>query len=58
MPFNIQGTKQKIHSVINLNCSVNILPQPDLAGMNLHNDLDESDDQASIADKIEINNER
>ena len=44
--------------MMNLNCSVNVLPQPDLADINLHNGLDESDDQASIADKIEINEER
>lgn len=43
---------------MNLNCSVNVLPQPDLAEINLNNDLDESDEQASIADKIEIKEER
>lgn len=56
--FNILGTKQKLHSIMNLNCSVNVLPQPDLADINLNNDIDESDDQASIADKIEIKEER
>ena len=37
---------------------MNVLPQPDLAEINLNNDLDESDEQASIADKIEIKEER
>lgn len=37
---------------MNLNFSVNLLPQPDMAEMNVD---DEMSDQASIADKIELN---
>ncbi len=40
---------------MNLNFSVNLLPQTDMAGMNID---DEISDQASIADKIELNEER
>jgi len=39
---------------MNLNFSVNILPQPDLAHMNLDNEIEELSDQASIADKMEL----
>jgi len=39
---------------MNLNFSVNILPQPDLGEMNLNDEVDEEDDQASIADKIDM----
>lgn len=49
--FNILGTKEKLNSIMNLNFSVNLLPQNDMVDMHLDDDIS---DQASIADKIEL----
>lgn len=40
LSFNILGTKQKVNSIINLNCSINVIPQGNLGQMNLYDDID------------------
>jgi hypothetical protein len=47
--FNLLGTKEGLHSLLNLNFTINKLPMADLGDV----DFNDQDDSASIADKID-----
>ena len=49
--FNLLGTKQNLHSLMNLNFSVNKLPNHDFGEVRYENE--EEEDNVSIAEKID-----